>query len=505
MAAERPNEDDLFGGSADPNPAPASQPEPGPDAAQQASSQPVKNVRDTAALEEPPTADGFLSGRIKDDFLRVGGKFYIRAFSSVSTEQKVEDSRFSVPMLADVYLDARPIDRLRAQILGRLQYDPFLNTTNGLTIPGATATVVPNPAVALDQAWVAFDIGHAVFITAGRQHVKWGTARFFTPTDFLSAQFRDPLSQFDTRLGVTMLKVSVPWEAKGWNFYAIALFEPTQLPATNLGTGASGANPIASVPGPTGPASTTLGDIGGAARVEASLGPVQIGIDGLVQRNRKARGGIDITTAVGPVDFYAEAAIRAGSDIPVFRKIAQVNPRSAISLGQGYESYDPGLVGQVAGGLSYDIALPSNKSLSLGVEYFFNSVGYKDSEVYPVLLFNGAFQPFYNGQHYGAFTSVFIDNTSKVTAIFSTIGNFSDLSFISRIDCLVTVYNHLQVEAFVGAHYGKRGGEFRFALDIDAETVPNPLDPAGAPLVSIPKINVVAPLLDFGIGLRVSL
>lgn len=497
LAADRPDEDAMFGGGPEPASQPASQ-ESAAGALQPASAQ------SHSPLDEPPTQDGFLSGRIKEDQLKIGGKFYTRAYTAISAEQAFEKSRFSVPMLVDVYLDARPIDRLRAQVLGRLQYDPFLSTNNGISVPGTTTQAPANPAVGLDQAWLAFDIAHHVFITAGRQHVKWGTARFFNPTDFLAAQFRDPLAQFDTRLGVTMLKVSIPWEAQGWNFYAVALFEPTQQPAVGLGTGSSGANPAIAVSAPAGAPSTTLADIGGAARIEVAFKNTQIGIDGLLQRNRKARAGLDITTALGPVDFYAECAVRAGSDLPMFRKIAgvDVNPRSALSLAFGYERYDPKVTVGAVGGLSYDQPLPNNKLLSFGAEYFLNWPGYNNPEVYPVLIFNSAFQPFYNGTHYAAFNAAFIDNVSHVTLVQSNIGNFSDLSFISRLDLLVTLWSYLQLEAFVGVHYGRRGGEFRFALDIDSEDY---VDPSTMQPATIPQIRVVAPLIDLGIGLRVAL
>ena len=53
----------------------------------------------------------------------------------------------------------------------------------------------------LDQAWLAFDIAHTVFLTVGRQHVKWGVGALSTPTDFLASAPRDPLALFDARLG----------------------------------------------------------------------------------------------------------------------------------------------------------------------------------------------------------------------------------------------------------------------------------------------------------------
>ena len=58
----------------------------------------------------------------------------------------------------------------------------------------------------------------------GFREPTWGVARFWNPTDFLHFRKRDPLSTFDQRQGEWMLKLHVPWEKAGWNFYAIALF-----------------------------------------------------------------------------------------------------------------------------------------------------------------------------------------------------------------------------------------------------------------------------------------
>ncbi len=485
LAADRPDEDEMFGG------APASE------AATQPSSQP--SSQPVVPLEPPRLPpDAFREGRVKEDFLKIGGRFYLRAYSAFSNEQKLTDASFNVPALIDAYLDARPIERLRAQILGRLQYDPFLSTgVGGVRVPAAQAPA--NPSIGLDQAWIAFDIARHVFITAGRQHVKWGTARIFNPTDFLSAQFRDPLALFDARLGVTMLKVSVPWEAKGWNFYAVALFEPTQRPVGGLGTGGSSGNTQITAVGNT-PAdgAKTFGDIGGAARVEVTFGNTQLALDGLVQRNRKARAGFDITTALGPIDLYAEVAVRAGTDVPTYRLPAEAN-RSLGDVAAWFLSAEPyrmKVAVGAAGGVSYDLALPNKRNMTFGGEYFYNSAGYGDVSAYPFLLFNRLFQPFYNGQHYAALTTGFIDNGARVTTLLSTIGNLSDLSFISRLDVLVTVLSFLQVEAFVGVHYGRRGGEFRFALSTPEMMIGDQV---------IPAVNLVAPLLDVGLGLRMSL
>ena len=78
------------------------------------------------------------------------------------------------------------------------------------------------PGRVLDQLWINFDVAHRAFVTVGRQHVKWGVGKFWNPTDYLHPVRRDPLATFDARTGTTMLKLHVPWEKRGWNFYAVS-------------------------------------------------------------------------------------------------------------------------------------------------------------------------------------------------------------------------------------------------------------------------------------------
>ena len=48
----------------------------------------------------------------------------------------------------------------------------------------------------------------------------------------------------------------------------------------------------------------------------------------------------------------------------------------------------------------------------------------------------------------------------------STLGNLSDMSFVSRLDYSLTLLTHLSFEAFVGVHYGTRGGRVPLGIDI---------------------------------------
>ncbi|MDY7225550.1 hypothetical protein [Hyalangium rubrum] len=498
--SSRPSEDSLFGGPSEgeqpsgdaPTPsgtvnpsAPPAQP-PGVDQAGR------EETRDEQALSGTPTQEALGSEEHAEDPLKIGGQFYLRALAQGSEGVSFGSTTFSAPTLVDGYFDARPTDRLRGMVVGRLTFDPtlssqgtgFLGTNPGDGSPNTPSVAVPpNPRVLLDQAWLRFDIARTVFVTAGKQHVKWGTSRFWNPTDFLSPQRRDPLAIFDARTGASMVKLHVPWEDKGWNFYGIALLD-------NAGP------------------SSTLGRIGGAARAEVVLGQAEMGASAVLQRGRKPRFGLDLSSALGPLDVYAEAALRKGSDTPLYRLPEGITFEQLIEQAQGLEidslddlrqlpieSYFPeGLTPQVSGGFTYTFAYNENDTATVGVEYFYNSTGYSTSIAYPYLIAQGQYQPFYVGKHYGGLYTVLAGPGSwdKTSFILSNLGNLSDRSFTSRLDVLHRALSYLSIEAYVAVNYGTKGGEFRFALDYP------PFEVNGRPLLP-------APIVQVGGGLRINL
>ncbi len=508
LAQERPNEGDLFGGdSPEAKPAPAdaarpdegslfgdsteSPPAPAPETAEPpastASTPSAEQDRDAQALNGPAATNAFETEEATEDPLKIGGRFYLRALTQGNEGVSFGNTSFSAPMLVDGYLDARPTDRLRGFVLGRLTLDPTRRDGSGGFIPSGTTTNTgaADPRVLLDQAWLRFDVGRSLFITAGKQHVKWGTSRFWNPTDFLSPQRRDPLALFDARTGATMLKVHVPWEARGWNFYAIGLLDNA------------------------GPANT-LGRVGGAARAEVVLGQTELGVDAVLQRGRKPRFGLDISSALGPIDVYGEVALKRGSDTPLYRLPGNVSISDLLGQVQGggmppdlsalpIEQYYPdGYTPQVSGGATWTFAYSENDTATVGVEYFYNSTGYPTSLAYPYLIFQGQFQPFFLGQHYAAIYGVLAGpgTWDDTNFILSNLGNLSDRSFITRLDVTHRALRYLSVEAFVAVNYGQKGGEFRFALDLPAMSM------GGQP---IPPIAVAAPTVQAGLGLRIDL
>jgi hypothetical protein len=520
-AQERPSENDIFATPSAPVPAtatpcggfgtdsPPCQPPraaPAPVAATTSGGE-AQDSRDQLNLGTIEAAPRLSAEVAPEDPLRIGGQIYLRAQSSGLQGQSPADWSLSSPSLLDVYMDVRPNERVRGYVRGRMTYDPTLPSTASPTMPagydsssqggsssGGTASLASlvgpqqtrTPRVVLDQMWLSFDIKHAVFVTAGRQHVRWGTARFWTPTEFLHLQHRNPLDVFDARTGTTMLKLHVPWEARGWNFYAYGLTE--------------GAD-----------ATPTASRVAGAARAEVVLGTAELGAGALVQRGHKPKLAADISAGIWDFDFYGEVALRFASEIDHLQRIpgSDANaaslgtydqtssvPQAAQIFGPYYQSLfvpvrGSGVKPQATGGVSYSFQYADKDVFTLGAEYFYNGLGYNDTQAYGAIAILPYVEPvaepatfFYLGRHYAAVyaTAPAPYSWDNTTFTLSTLGNLSDRSGITRLDYSLILLTHLRFEAFAAVHWGKQGGEFRIKFGPTS-----------------------APLLDLGVGLRVSI
>lgn len=379
----RPSEDDLFGSESPPAPtAPAA-----PPAARDVPDAPgTGDDRAQQLLSGPAAEDKFKSGEAVEDPLQIGGQFYLRYFLNAAEDRPPKEARVSSPTLLDVYMDARPSERIRGYARFRVSYDPtydpnatsslgglsVLGATQGSTTGSGTSTnlssgsapttfgaqrTVANPNFLLDQLWLKFDVGQTLFITAGRQHVRWTVARFWQPGDFLSPQQRDPLAVFDQRLGANLVKFHLPVEKLGWNFYGVTLLD-------NFGPG------------------NALGKLGGGIRGEFVFGNTEVGASAVFQAGRTPRYSLDVSSELGPLDVYAEAALRPEADRLSVRykpgaesRQFQYDLASALNTFQPlpYETYRlQGPAAQVTGGLSWSWAYRDNDTLTLGAEYFFN-------------------------------------------------------------------------------------------------------------------------------------
>jgi len=543
--AGRPSDADIFGGAqpapAQPAPAQPAPAQPGPaqppPVAPPATATPGAN---TPASEPPPAAAaasealgterdqsvlGNTGGEVQhlsdyqapENPLQIGGQIYLRTQGTALQGDAPDRWSLNAPSLLDAYFDARPNPRVRAFILGRMSYNPTAapsgapeTTANGLPVgsQGAfaggsptgftTFTAARGPTSVLDQMWIRFDVAQRVFVTAGKQHVRWGTGRFWQPTDYLHLLKRNPLDVFDARQGTSMLKLHLPWEQRAWNFYAFGVFEDPNLATNNLRR------------------------LAGAARAEIVIGSAEIGLDAFVKRDQKPRFGIDFSAGVWDFDVYADVAIRSGEDFNVVERV----PSTTLCALPGTDPNMPtvltddlasqyavrtlsGIKTQAVGGINWQHKYNDNDMFVLGAEYFYNQPGYSDPSLYPGLLANQSGTPmlnfFYTGRNYAALFASFPAPYSwnYTTFTFSTLSNLSDMSFVSRLDYSVTLLTHLTLEAFAGVHYGTRGGEFRITIDIDPATGRN----AAGFCDTIPPIGIhqPPPLVDLGVALRMKI
>ncbi len=512
LAQDRPNEADLFGSSDAPVvdagvEVPTSAADAGID-------------RDSAQLSAAPMQSKFDTAEAVSDPLRIGGTLLINGQGYFQETRPFLKGSFSAPMILDVYLDGRPNDRLRAYAAGRLQFDPTKPLGDGSSTTAATTTTAPgalvgltpatraNPSVFLDQLWLRFDIARKVYFTVGRQKVRWGVSRIWYPTDFLNSQPRDALNPFDVRLGVNMIKVHVPVESLGWNFYAYGLLDAVNVSSSGL----------------------KFEQLGGAVRAEFVVGPAEIGLSGVWQQGRGycgvdpkecyGRYGIDVSSAVGPIDLYAEAAFRDARDFVLFRYPSDLNADNFISKLGDIEAYRPkGVMVQVSGGASWQFNYTDKNFGILGVEYFYNPAGYDTPTGYQVKTFAPALLSqtldpsqsvaLYQGKHNLAVTLAApgIPGFDWITISLSNIVIINDPSALTRVDVIFRVLNFLSVQAFASVFYGQTGGQLRFSLStktIGEITSITPEAQRDAVTTSLGSLRY-PPMLQAGVLLRLSI
>lgn len=458
---------DIFGTAAEPGDAaqdvttPASEAPPPPE--QVSGAEAMFGADEAAGM----TASGEIPGLVseKEDVLDIGGLAYLRSTYTYQRKTVAGDAALRMPSFVDIYADARPSEQVRFFTKGRLRHD-FTAPADSTTSVNSFGIATAQKAAALDQLWLNFDADHRVFITAGKQPLKWGSGRFWNPTDFLNPVLRDPLAAFDERLGVNLLKIHVPVEAYGMNWYAIADLEGAQSPR----------------------------QLGAALRGEVVVGTAELALSAAARKDRPTYLGFDVSTALGDFDVRVETAVRKSDDMVFFR--GELDPTTLPPTTPSGYSRKNDWIAQSVAGLEYAFNYSDQDSANVGVEYFYNDAGYDDASLYPWLLFSGAFRPLYLGKHYGAAYALVAGpgDWNSTTFIVSTLGNLSDKSYLARFDYRVNVLTYLNLDTYVNYHFGEVG-EFNYQLRVP----PVPFIPQLAQGLRTPQ-----PLVDLGMGLRVA-
>ncbi|AEI62070.1 hypothetical protein [Corallococcus macrosporus] len=363
------------------------------------------------------------------DVLAVGGIYFQRAEVTGLRSRGKTSYAPVLPALADIYLDATPSKHVRGFMMGRLAYDPLSTEANG-------------PAAALGQMWLKFDVAQRLFVTAGRQEIRWGSSQIWNPTDFLQAPNPDPLNIFDLRTGVDMVRVTVPWESMAANL--------SLLGTANVEDAGEDLRRVR---------------YGGGVRAEMAVGTGEIAATAMFDQSRRPRYGLDATMALGLLDFNAELAW-----------VGDGNTRLWARQGDGFvERTLESRKLLVSAGVSATFNFAELYRAVVRVEGFHNPLGYDDRAFLPWLSEQGDFRPLFHGRYY-ALGQVNIGRRgmSQLSLIFTTIANVQDASYLSRLAFNSSPFDirDIFVQTFVEVPYGERGSEFRFESLPADPTVP---------------------------------
>lgn len=351
------------------------------------------------------------------DTLQVGGRLELR-----TTASKVEDQSFGKGphaqlRQADVYFDSRPNPGVRAFLRARF--------TEQTPRPAKATTAVDQ---SIDELWVKTDWDRAAFFTVGKQHVKWGSGRLWNPTDFTATQSRDPFDLFDRRLGQTMVKLHVPDEKRAFNYYAIALLD--------------GMN--------------RNDDAGAALRAEFALfGTAELSFSYATRRSEPQRLGLDLSTALGPVDVFAEGAAFKRDDRTFYK--GTLDPATG-QIPTPYTDKAKAFT-QIVGGVTKTWKYSDDDNVTLGAEYFQNGQGYEDRNLGIYSLINGQSQPLYVGRKYaGAYVNLPSPGSWNDTSFYvNGIRNLSDKTSTARVTTTWTFHKEATFEAFISRCFGDYG------------------------------------------------
>lgn len=387
------------------------------------------------------------------DKLHIGGSLQTE-FQQYENED-FDNSRLANPYTLSLYFDSRLRHDIRAYSKSKIVYDPTIEEEEASQIPGLSSRQTQGD---LEELKIMFNIKKRAFMTVGKQKIKWGSAKFWNPTDIINTTKRDFLKTDDERSGLPLVKMHVPIESS--NFYVMGLFDR-----------ASKSN-----------------QVGYAGRFEVPIKTSEISLSAMGRKGRHTLYATDFSAGVWDLDFYGEAAFSKGSDTTRYRaldtwpvppvQIPQESDVDKISRKAKQPPCTPDVeslpceisyenaktVSKVTGGVSYEYKYSDQDTLTLYFEYFHNEEGYKEKKDYSVLMQNGAYQPFYLGLHYGmvSFYLPAPGSWNDWTFVLFNVANYTDHSYLAKLDATLIAMQDLTTTFGVSHHYGNREGEFLF-------------------------------------------
>jgi hypothetical protein len=331
------------------------------------------------------------------------------------------DSPFNSSQAAELFFDNMPTADYRALVR--------LRATAGREVSPADID-----RIHIDEAWLRWDAKRFAFFTLGRQHLKWGAGRFWNPTDFLARTAKDPWSSRDRRMGQDLLKIHIPSEKQGFNYYLVADFGKVDQAK----------------------------DTEGALRGEFAIGGIaEVSLTAATKPEKGARFGADASSAAGPVDLYLEVATLPREKHKVLSGSLDVEGERFPEIIDGNKGYGS----MAVAGLAWNIKYSTLDTLAVGLEFFDNGFGYTTIEDEIFALTNGLQNSLYLGRRYAA-ASIFLPKPGSwddFSFLLLGIENISDQSNSIKFQTTWSIGSGLSLE-LSAAHCGGQNGELCFVL-----------------------------------------
>lgn len=396
--AQDPRDAEIFGSSVTPS-----------------ASEAVTSPTSASASSSPLLASPSQSSLI--DSLQIGGRLELYGSTGKRESTPIGRSQLTQRRQADIYFDSRPNKDLRA----------FLRTRFVESTP-ATKPDDQGLQQQLDELWLKWDIDDRIFVTVGKQQLKWGSGRFWNPTDFTATETLDPLELVDRRLGRSLIKFHLPMEKQAFNFYAILQLEEASRNQ----------------------------DIGGALRAELALfGSAEIALTLQTRADKAQRAGFDLSTALGPVDGYIETAVsRRESQIFYEGEFAPTRGQTPVAKQDRHKTFT-----QIVTGLRKQWKYTDADLVTTGVEVFVNELGYDDPELELFAIATRQTRPLQAGRHYaGIYLLAPAPWTWNDTAFYANaLKNFTDKTSVVRLTMAWTLFKEASLEAYISQCQGDYG------------------------------------------------
>jgi hypothetical protein len=381
---------------------------------------------------EPPEED-IASILLSSEGVELGGRFGFSASGTWNWDDSsrlfkdfaaADRSSLGVNLGATIFIDGRPTEDTR--VFGKMSTSYPFN--------GAGGTRDFDEVFHVEELFSDFNWREIVFFRGGKQTLNWGVGFFFSPADLLNITEIDPEDPEGELEGPVSLRAHAPVDIHNLYLYLIA-------------------DDIA-----------TPDEIGLAGKAEFLLGPVEIGIGGLYQRDFAPAAMITVSSYLGDMDYFAEAVLRYGSDRSFLQESATA------PLGLEVVTRDDSFFPSATAGFLFSRFFESNDStLTLIAQYFFNGEGYSDPAIISenqaaVLALLGSGEIGFadlkdTGQHYAAAQMSYAWG-SVATARAFWMHNYSDASGLFRPALSLDLFDGLAIELGASYNYGEAGGEF---------------------------------------------